>query len=202
MNRGRWVASSHPSIKLKSPEFRVKKVPSVRAWHRACKTLQPSPLPNRLLASLYCTGMESTPVGTEFRPSILRRWVLLPALFVVVFLLLNILINGGGPPLDGRFPLLPGLLGGLIGFTLGLAITDAKLLFQSDKVRGRSRSGLGWVEFPLQRLDRRRSCYRSLHQRLLGYQVLYSVNGDKIRWDRLLFSKEAVAQVLNRLGCE
>ena len=158
--------------------------------------------PNMLLASLYCTGMESTPERTEFRPSTLRKWVLLPALFVVVFLLLSTLINAVGVPPDWRFPVLPGLLGGLVGFSLVLVFTDPKLVFQDDKVRGRSMSGSGWIEFPLSLLDRSQSCYRPLHHRLLGYQVLYSVNGDKIRWDRLLFSREAVAQVLNRLGCE
>jgi hypothetical protein len=80
---------------------------------------------------------------------------------------------------------------------------NGRLLFYDGKIRGGAKGAL-WreAEFPLSELDRPRSCSRRLYQRLLGYQVLHSVNGAKIHWERAAFSKEAVAQALDRLRCD
>jgi hypothetical protein len=78
-----------------------------------------------------------------------------------------------------------------------------RLAFYDGKICGQAK-GAPWreVEFPLSRLDRPRSCSRGAYQRQCGYQVLHSVNSEKIYWERASFSKEAVARVLDRLGCD
>jgi hypothetical protein len=78
-----------------------------------------------------------------------------------------------------------------------------RLVFYEDKVRGLAlRAPWREVEFPLSQLDRAQSCSRGPYQRLSGYQVLYSVNGEKIYWERASFEKEAVAEVLDQLRCD
>ena len=147
----------------------------------------------------------ATPERTEFRPSTLRRSVILVVAFVVfvaVFSLIGVAITGGYRPPDrvsSFFALC--VIAGAVAVTLATP-RRGRLIFSDEKVRGPGRQARQEVEFPLSRLDRRRTCQRRLHHRLLGYQVLYSVNDRKIWWNRAAFPREAVARVIDRLGCD
>jgi hypothetical protein len=151
------------------------------------------------------------PERIEFLPSTLRRLAIW-CLWYIGGALVGFVISGG--PLIIRsfraavdYLEFVGLVGAiLIGavFLLSLIVGPlrGRLLIYNDKVRGRASWSLREVEFPISLLDQRSSCHRRPHQRLLGYQVLHSINGEEICWERAAFEKASVAQVLDRLRCD
>lgn len=173
---------------------------------------------------------ESTPPErTEFSPSILRRivtWcvaslvgalvgilvmsliqVLLVAIMSTEIEVNAVLLSTSAFFTSGAFLVLMVfvwvLIIGVLLLIWLISPRHGRLVFYDGKVRGQAK-GAPWreVELPLSRLDRPRSCSRGAYQRLCGYQVLHSVNGEKIYWERASFSKEAVAWVLDRLRCD
>jgi hypothetical protein len=170
------------------------------------------------------------PERTEFRPSTLRRllrWsvgVLVAGLVGVLsefgvsllhillansmsieiveeeLWLLSVFFLSGGFFLVMAYLWVPTI--GVVLLVRLISPRHGRLVFYEGKVRGPA-EGAPWreVEFSLSLLDRPRSCSRGSFQRLFGYQVLHSVNGEKIYWVRATFSNEAVAQVLGRLQC-
>lgn len=171
------------------------------------------------------------PEQTEFRPSILRRIVtccvgaLVGAFAGALGVsLVDVLLVAVAPPCpeigvkeslvgsvsffsSGAFFVLMGFvwvaISGVLLLTRLISPRQCRLVFYNGKIRGQAK-GAPWreVEFSLSQLDRPRSCSRKPYQRLFGYQVLRSVNGEEIYWERASFSKEAVARVLDRLECD
>ena len=170
------------------------------------------------------------PEPTQFNPSFLRRLVIwcvgalwgafvgalgmslllflldLTAILPTEMTVQESLLASASFFLSGGFFLVVGFVGvPIIGVLLLIRLISpqhGRLVFYEDKVRGLAlRAPWREVEFPLSQLDRSQSCSRGPYQRLSGYQVLYSVSGEKIYWERASFSKEAVAQVLKQLRC-
>jgi len=91
------------------------------------------------------------------------------------------------------------LLGGLLG-TVGrqdrLIITVS-----TDQVSGPGAWGWRHVSFPLQLLDRERSCTPTVLQRIGGYRYLWSTQGHKIRVHTWALGQAEVTRLLTLVDC-
>ena len=144
---------------------------------------------------------------TTFRPSLWRCYLgfLIPALLGVLTAVIldgvtdNALGTGAAWLRAGGIGLACFLLGGL----LGTVRRQDRLMItvSNDHISGPGAWGWRRVSFPLQTLDRGRSCAPTVFQRVGGYRYLWSTDGHKILVTAWAFDQAEVTRLLTHIDC-